>query len=84
MRACCVSDPFIITTFGFTFGRPTPDAPPGYMLLLELCNNGDLGDLIYPAAGKEQLQPEQMMTIAGEMAEGLAHLHSHSVKHLDM
>ena len=54
------------------------------MLLLELCNNGDLGDLIYPAAGKEQLQPEQMMTIAEEMAEGLAHLHSHAVKHLDM
>jgi serine/threonine protein kinase len=54
------------------------------MLLLELCNNGDLGDLIYPTPGKEQLRPEQMMTIAGEMAEGLAHLHSHSVKHLDM
>jgi serine/threonine protein kinase len=58
--------------------------PLASLLLLELCNNGDLGDLIYPAPGREQLQPEQMMTIAGEMAEGLAHLHSHSVKHLDM
>jgi serine/threonine protein kinase len=51
------------------------------MLLLELCDY-DLRFLIYSSSCR--LEPAQMMTLAHEMAEGLAHLHSHGVKHLDM
>lgn len=53
------------------------------MLLLEECSC-DLSNLIYPAALGDKLMPEQIMSIARQMVKGLAYLHSHSVKHLDL
>ena len=81
-----VQHPNIVTTFGFTYGKAKGSTQPGYMLLLELCHC-DLGALIYPKQGSEEvgkLNSALMMKIAREMADALAYLHSRAIKHLDM
>ena len=81
-----VQHPNIVTTFGFTYGKAKGSTQPGYMLLLELCHC-DLGALIYPKKGSEEvgkLDSALMMKIAREMADALAYLHSRAIKHLDM
>ena len=74
---------YIVTTFGFTYGKPPGASQPSYLLLLEVCD-GDLGHLIYPQDPKDKLTPAAMMQMTTEMAAALAFLHSHGVKHLDM
>ena len=73
----------VVTTFGFTYGKPPGASQPSYLLLLERCD-GDLGNLIYPQDTKEKLAPAAIMQMTTEMAAALAFLHSHGVKHLDM
>jgi serine/threonine protein kinase len=51
-----------------------------------VCDGPDLSALIYPKSKTpaDKLTPEQMISLALHMTEGLAHLHSHDVKHLDV
>ena len=60
----------IVMTFGFTYGAPTKSAQPGHMLLLEVCWC-DLRNLIYltgPTTDEDKLTPDEMISIAPQMA----------------